>query len=303
MISLQASRVYRWLIVGLALPWILTACVTTGGVPPSRPTARSDNQLNRLQGLLPGLYGNFQQVHEAADESAPPLLTLKLSPRASDNPNLVIFELEQSLRNNAHGQKRFVWRIGAADTGLLLEITPRERPDAHPCILRLLESANGFAGETGQHGCVLGGDNGASATLRKEILIAPGKITLADRVTQPDGRILVDNRIEFQAVRFYTGWAGIRGKDGEWQLAQTFELHNDGDMISLKTRDGTPMGYRLQLARLRYRSDREPIMRLAVINETDERMVAYAWADPFAGQVGLNLDWFQAGLMAASPQE
>jgi len=50
-----------------------------------------------------------------------------------------------------------------------------------------------------------------------------------------------------------------------------------------------------------YRATRTPILKLAVYEPGRERSMAYAWADPGAGRIGINLRSVQAGFTAEQP--
>ena len=306
----------------------LSACVTTttgGYAPPPQDAVghRLNAQLNQLSLMLPGRYGNFQQYHDArsaargashpaATDNNLPLLSLTIA-AGSDSGDQLDYTVEQRTRGSGGEPRAFRWQLIHAGTAIVLRIVPRDRPGARPCDIPLQAVSGGYAGQSDPRLCSLGNDNGPQLGIRKEIAIQPGAITLADQVVDLNsGETRFASRLEFQRLVEFTGWAGVKDDSGEWRLARPFVLHNDGAETSLVAQDGTPLGIRLQLARVRYRDDQAPILRLAVFRvnngevtvdadgaETaplNAAMVGYTWANRNASQIGLNLEWFQAGL-------
>jgi len=252
--------------------------------------AAANRQLAQIARLLPGRWNNFAQHQDAPDTTALLDLTVTAQPAAGSAAGYLLTQT----RRQAEGPARsFLWQLSPIPTGLLLDIRPADRPGAPPCRLPLGPTANGFAG---QGVCTIGG--GASAAqLEKEVVIAPGQLQVADRLAGGEATAL-----DFRRTFEYRGWAGVRGAGGEWQLAAPYVLASDGGELSLTDRTAAPLGYRLQLGLHRYRDDQPAILRLAVIDEANGKMIAYAWADPLSPQLGLNLDWFQAGLRFAPPE-
>lgn len=300
---LRLSRLSaRLTMSGITLFW-LSACVTTGGParPPSTtPTASiTDTQLNQISLLLPGRYGNFQQFHgqsQSTDGAKVPLLSLEIS-TPEDLSDRLDFSVTQETRNNSAdqgGTRGFLWQVVPTERLLVLRITPRAR-NAQPCDVPLQAVEGGFAGQSDPRLCTVPSQQGPQLGIRKEIAIKPGSITLADQVIDlTSGQTKLNSRLEFQRMHEFIGWAGVKDESGEWQLAQAFQLHNDGAQVLLRGITGQSLGVRLQLARVKYRDDQPAILRLAVYKE--DEIVAYGWADPNSPQVGINLDWFQAGL-------
>ncbi|GAB4187858.1 MAG: hypothetical protein Tsb002_13620 [Wenzhouxiangellaceae bacterium] len=293
----------------LSFAILLSACVSDS--EPRRQQRQAEaainSQLSALARLLPGTYGNYQQFHSQRDERglddapAPPLLSLEITASGDIDDDLQ-YQVHQWTRGDSDTERRFHWRLSVAEPHILLAITPLSNPAARPCLLRLLPTANGFSASASPQQCAVGDPN-RGLGLRKEILINLNGITIADQVIQAGASEPVASSIlRFQRINDYEGWAGLRNERGEWTLAQPFRLHNDGDSVLLSDVRGESLGYRLQLARVIYRQDQPAILRLALYREpaaddpSAAAMTAYAWSSPEAAQIGLNLDWFQAGL-------
>ena len=108
-----------------------------------------------------------------------------------------------------------------------------------------------------------------------------------------------------QRARWFKGWMGVKKQtwdpaaaDDDWVFMRSFQIHNEGDIVSLIDKDGTPTGYAVQLERLVYQNTRVPVLKLGLIKEEDDRTIHYIWSEPGSKRLGMNLRWFQVGLTA-----
>jgi hypothetical protein len=116
-----------------------------------------------------------------------------------------------------------------------------------------------------------------------------------------------DARIEARLVRWYGGWAAINGagpnataESTDWHMNRGLRISNEGGLASLVWRDGKASGYSLELERATYRDGNVPVLKLSVVEDASGRTIAYAWANPEATRIGINLGWVQVGLDVAA---
>jgi hypothetical protein len=116
-----------------------------------------------------------------------------------------------------------------------------------------------------------------------------------------------DARIEARRVRWYSGWAAINGagpdataENTDWHMNRGLRISNEGGRANLAWRDGQASGYSLELERATYRDGNVPVLKLSVVEDASGRTIAYAWANPEATRIGINLGWVQVGLDVAS---
>jgi len=107
-------------------------------------------------------------------------------------------------------------------------------------------------------------------------------------------------------VRWFDGWAAINGggpqaKAGnqDWHFNRSLRLSSEGGRVALKWRDGSPSGYTLELERTTYAERKLAVLQLNVIEDARGEVTTYAWSDPKADAIGLNLGWLQAGFTRA----
>lgn len=114
-------------------------------------------------------------------------------------------------------------------------------------------------------------------------------------------------RTEARRIAYFSGWAAINGggpgaaaDSRDWHMDRSIRLGSEGGRAPLLWRDGKRSGYSLSLERLTYRDGNVPVLKLSVLDDADGRTLAYAWANPQATRIGINLGWVQVGLDRAS---
>jgi hypothetical protein len=112
-----------------------------------------------------------------------------------------------------------------------------------------------------------------------------------------------DAREDLRLVRWFTGWAAVNGggpkadaASRDWHMDRALRIGTEGGRYPLKWRDGGASGYSLVLERLTYREGNVPVLKLSVVTDADGSTLAYAWANPEATRIGINLGWVQVGL-------
>ena len=112
-----------------------------------------------------------------------------------------------------------------------------------------------------------------------------------------------DAREDAREVRWFGGWAAVNGggasaaaSNRDWHMDRAVRLGSEGGRYALKWRDGSASGYSLMLERLTYREGNVPVLKLSIVGDDDGSTLAYAWANPEATRIGINLGWVQVGL-------
>ena len=106
-------------------------------------------------------------------------------------------------------------------------------------------------------------------------------------------------------VRYFRGWMGVKRQrwdpaaaDDDWVFMPRYRIHNEGGVVRLVEKDGTPTGYAIKLERLVYQNTNTPVLKLGLIDESEDYTLTYTWTQPGSIRIGMNLRWFQAGLTA-----
>jgi hypothetical protein len=278
---------------------------------------------------LPGEYDNHEQV---AHGGAGVVLMrvqhdLRVVERERDHVTWV-------WRLRAAGQTPLssVWllRAQAADNGRRIHIVPYRPLDAVAADALLVESAAPFhyAAEQwaelapcAQDGAWEGGKFSAAASVEACSVLLPGlgeKAALLPLRFVIDGDMLrvaafadsarsADAVEDARRVRWFEGWAAINGggpqaKAGnqDWHFDRNLRLSSEGGRAVIHWRDGTPSGYTLELERSNYPERKLTVLQLNLIDDASGKTLTYAWTDPQATSIGMNLGWLQLGFGPAA---
>jgi hypothetical protein len=105
-------------------------------------------------------------------------------------------------------------------------------------------------------------------------------------------------------VRYFEGWVwfkvagpGAAADDKKTSFTAKYLLHTEGQRMTVLYEDGTPTPYVLELAMLTYQNTRKPVLKLALLDRETLKSKTYVWANAEATTIGMNLGWFQAGVV------
>ena len=276
---------------------ILNACVSQQQRPESVQLALSiDKVISELDSNLPGTYNNYAQRRR---DQTTPNLRLHIVAAVDQDARYLVQQI--NIDNDNAATKQFIWQFNRTpNNALILDFAPIINDQLqNSCQVELLPQPEGINGHSIPQTCLLPNASGQTIGLMKEFLLADGRIQLGERLQDINtGTSLInDQKLDFRREVAYTGWAGTKPSENtEWILAVPFEIHNQGDVHTLTNSADQDMGYRIELAQIRYREDQPEVLRIAVIDNKTNKQVAYSWASLDADQIGLNLDWLQVGL-------
>ncbi|HET8899959.1 MAG TPA: hypothetical protein VFN09_14420 [Rhodanobacteraceae bacterium] len=147
---------------------------------------------------------------------------------------------------------------------------------------------------------ILPGLGAAGALLPVRLRFDGHVLDVATFADQPRGATASQHAVR---ARWFSGWVAINGAgpnakadSQDWHLHRDLALHDQGDVLPLRWRDGKPSGYSIRLEQLEYQQRDTRVLKLSLLRDADGDAVAYAWANPDASQIGLNLGWVQVGL-------
>jgi CpeT/CpcT family (DUF1001) len=112
--------------------------------------------------------------------------------------------------------------------------------------------------------------------------------------------------IDARRLRWFSGWAAINGGgpkakvvNQDWHSQKDLRLSSEGGRIPLHWRDGAASGYSLELVGTTYAERKLSVLQLNVIDDASGQTIDYAWTNPEATAIGINLGWLQVGLTQA----
>lgn len=105
----------------------------------------------------------------------------------------------------------------------------------------------------------------------------------------------------------YKGWMSLKRQqidssaaDDDFIFVRDVRMHNEGFKAPLQDKDGEPTGYTIELARLTQQTTQTAVLKIGVIEDATGKTLRYAWADPLADRIGINLRWLTTGFTRAS---
>jgi hypothetical protein len=191
-------------------------------------------------------------------------------------------------------------RASVASPAPAARFTVAEWTPLDACALRATDQGSGFAADAAACALLAPGIGPAAALLPLAASQAGDMLRLRLYADQARGPAAHE---EARRVVKFSGWAAVNGAGptatataDDWHMDRTLALGSEGGHAALPWRDGTPSGYSLRLERLAYRDGDVPVLKLSVIEDASGAVLAYAWANPEATRIGINLGWLQVGL-------
>lgn len=264
-----------------------------------------------------GEYDNHEQVARA-DATQVPRVHFEVSPlpkqgwyawnvRVSGSTELTATWVLRSLKSTDGALQLTPYRALAANPALGKDFDAEQWVALDACALRGTASASTLQVRADLASCVTVAPGiGAAAALLPVSIEHDGdalRVRLyADQARGPEARA------EARRVRWYAGWAAINGggpearaESSDWHMNRDLRISNEGGRATLHWRDGKDSGYSLELERATYRDGNVAVVKLSVIEDASGRTIAYAWANPEATRIGINLGWLQVGLDSGTP--
>ncbi|MFZ2236214.1 MAG: hypothetical protein WAV67_07550 [Dokdonella sp.] len=141
--------------------------------------------------------------------------------------------------------------------------------------------------------------------------LLPMEIIASSNVLQvrsySDQALAADYRTDAHRARWFGGWAAINGAgpqakadSSDWHMNRDLRIDSEGGRTNLNFRDGQASGYSLLLETLVVQDGELPLLKLSIVDGAGQ-VIAYAWSDPDAQRIGINLGWIQVGLQSSQP--
>ncbi len=237
----------------------------------STPAARSQQVLAEL---LPGLYSNSNQVYFDQRRKLP--LAKRAQPMTVritriDRDDGVYLNLDTQ-----SGDSRLL-SLSLDDDPEVVAMTILDRAASSSCVLRWRREAGQFSGASDCGG---------------RWLLSPGDLWITDA----EGR-----ESELQRARLFSCYADIPGvaggRDEPFDRYPIAQLHDQGDIAWITTKDNRELGVTLRNVRWPINNEIGAFTRSSLVMEVLERIngevqqLPYAWTAPDATRIGINLRW------------
>ena len=307
----------------LLLVAALAGCASAPGSRDNRENDAAESDLAALRDMLPGVYSNFAWKETLGVDA--PVTDLRVRQLKTDGEPVFLFE--QYLRGREvysydlywlkfnHEKRRgeiYFARLDEDELSLPMQDTLSNawQRVLLGCVMPLERAGAQFTGATDPSTCVFEDPLRGQTRLSRRLSTDGDTLTIETGLRDAGNRSTGDDLLlNLQKHRTFTGWASFRldtgqqDEPGEWQLSQVFQLRDDGRVNHIYDQQMSMLDFGLQLARLHRFDGEPPYYRLSVINLANGQVQAFQWFDPGSADLNLNLDWFQANLAPARPEE
>jgi hypothetical protein len=182
-----------------------------------------------------------------------------------------------------------------------------------------------FHGYMKEKACrVMSKRSGKEIFITDDLKLTANEIWIRDEAFFADGTRVFGNSAGIhhknRKVQYYNGWAGVSSagpglaleggnwaqKNGDWEFTGEldnfgrFVIHNEGQIVPVLTKDGSPSGFSVQLAKLTYQNTAVPILTLKIREDATAKTLAYSWTETGTERIGINTRWAQSGLTLKS---
>lgn len=297
----------RFLFVSTFLV-VLTSCQTPQRKPQAAGAAVSTTDL--ITRLI-GDFDNHSQVTKSGSAH------WRYSIRQTNKADWLAWSIQ--LESPQPLQLQLAVRMDRSADGSV-KLTPFRRADAAPASGESFDlkhwtelAACSLSGREAAGVLKLSADRSRCATLAPALGelagLLPMEITTSGSALQvrsySDQAIGADYRTDAHRARGFGGWAAINGAgpqakadSSDWHMNRDLRIDSEGGRTNVNFRDGQASGYSLLLETITVQDGELPLLKLSIVDRAGQ-VIAYAWSDPDAKRIGINLGWIQVGLQSS----
>ena len=310
-------------MTGLAL---LAGPVLAQSAPPAPLAAGPlERDLPALVEMFQGDWDNAEQVGFADDlgfpEDAPPMRR-HVTIRRVEAPGLgpLVLKLDEYRNNDPAdvGRQRFYAFAFEADrrairmdsftpagdrlstdadlTGLTPDVM-RRNPG---CETLWRRSADQFVGWIEDGACRVRTLAGATLDIDAEIVLSADQLWMTETVRDAEGRDVTpdapDAPVQYRRATAFTCWIAVprQAPQEGWFFARDLAIHDQGGEVWITTDETTPRAYGFRMRNVRWPTGQNAdALTLYVHDQRGAPAISYAWANPDAPRIGINLRTIQ----------
>ena len=182
----------------------------------------------------------------------------------------------------------------------LAELKPADTFVLPGCDVFWQRRANQFVGFMEPDECsYVSRKTGERMIFNDDLLLTDKALWITDRAHDEAGKLLMGHPTgvphkNLKARRFEC-WMTRMQRDGDWTFKRGLEIYDQGGMVWLPTDESEPKQVGIKMRNVTWPSgSNRPSLVLYAYRPGEDRAVSYAWADPSAERIGINLRWMQA---------
>ena len=295
-----------------------------------------DKDFNTMMAWFPGVYDNQEQVYFEQEQEVDEALRHERIHHVFEPVDLPafgehVFYVQQHLNDDPtqiYRQRIYTFRPDYEEDAIRLTIhipndvsslvdahldptklsglSPEQTRVLPGCDVFWRRQSNHFVGYMTPNACsYVSSESGKRIIFNDDLLLTEEALWISDRAQDEEGNRVFGHPTgvphKNRKARRFECWMTAMQRDGEWTFRRGLEIHDQGGMVWLETEEETPqqVGIKMRNVRWPYGNNR-PSLVLYAYRPDEDRAVSYAWADPSAQRIGINLRWMQASCTLAA---
>ena len=311
------------------LSWTALLALLAAGPAAADDAAVLDKDFRVLMEWFPGVYDNQEQVYFEEEQDVPEELrherihhvfkkvdlpafgedVLYVQQHINDDPaqiyrqRIYVFTPdydEGAVRLTIHTPKDTEALIDAhRDPSKLASLTLDDTIVRSGCEVYWKRQSNQFIGYMHDGACSFQSQrSGKRIVIDDDLVLTDSELWISDRAEDEDGNYVFGHPEGIphknRKARRFECWVAAQQRDEEWTFRRGLEIYDQGGFVWIETDEDEPqrVGLKMRNVEWPYGNNR-PSLVLYAYRETADRAVSYAWAEPTAERIGLNLRWMQ----------
>jgi hypothetical protein len=292
-----------------------------------------DKDFRILMEWLPGVYDNQEQVYFEEEQAIPQgrrhqRIRQFIERTALPTVGQHVFTLRQQWNDDPAQvavQARYSFRPDYARNAIRMttylpndshkatdsehsdpeRLTPHAAHTASVCDVLWTRRANHFTGSTTMDACANDEQRAATQAIIDHHFLLTDEALWMHEGARNAAHEQSDNHsrdvpVKLLKARRFECWMTAMRRDGEWTFQSGLEIYDQGGMVWLSTDEADPQQVGIKMRNVRWPYDpNRPSLVLYAHRPDEDRAVSYAWADPSAERIGINLRWMQASCTLA----
>ena len=295
-----------------------------------------DKDFHTMMAWFPGVYDNQEQVYFEQEQEVDEALRHERIHHVFEPVDLPafgehVFYVQQHLNDDPtqiYRQRIYTFRPDYEEDAIRLTIhipndvaslvdahldptklsglSPEQTRVLTGCDVFWRRQANHFVGYMTPNACsYVSSESGKRIIFNDDLLLTEEALWISDRAQDEEGNRVFGHPTgvphKNRKARRFECWMTAMQRDGEWTFRRGLEIYDQGGMVWLETEEeaSQQVGIKMRNVRWPYGNNR-PSLVLYAYRPNEDRAVSYAWADPSAQRIGINLRWMQASCTLAA---
>lgn len=183
----------------------------------------------------------------------------------------------------------------------LADLTPEDATNRPGCDVFWRKRAAEFDGQMKPGACsFVSQRSGKRIIIDDDLVLTDSEIWISDRAEDEDGNYVFGHKEgvphkNIKARRFECWIAALERNGEDWTFRQELEIWDQGGRIWIETDEAEPQKVGIKMRNVRWPTgnNRDSLVLYAYRGD-EERAVSYAWGEPAAERLAMNLRWMQA---------